>query len=165
MIGSVVEGVAGARSIELVRGVGRSIGHQEPSSRPHELVHHAEHEHADQHEYEGGHHLGERVQPALGVLLGPPRGHALLRGQAAGQRGEGQALGEGQLVQGLREGVGAHGAAGRCPQQGVFQVQGVEHAVPVERNVSPIEKIVNDNNWRDMYFTSLILKIKFWNGI
>lgn len=128
----MVEGVAGARPIELLRGVGRPIGHQQPSSRPHELVHHAEHEHADQHQYKGGHHLGERVQTALGVLLGPPRGHALLRGQAPGKRGKGQALGERQLVEGLREGVGAHGAAGCRPQEGVFQVQGVEHAVPVE---------------------------------
>lgn len=76
---SLVEGVTGARSIELLRGASRSIGHQQPSSRSHELVHHTEHQYAHENQDQSGDHLRERVQPAFRVLLRSPGWHALFR--------------------------------------------------------------------------------------
>ena len=111
--------------------------HQQHSSRTHELVDHPEDEDADEHEDEGRDNLGKGIHAALAVLLGPARpglSGALLGGEATCQRRERQALGERQLVQRLGQRVGADGAACRCAQQRILQVQRVEHAVPAQRD-------------------------------
>jgi hypothetical protein len=116
-------------------GTGRGIYHrwdvlkvptrryQQQTSRAHKLVDYAKNEDTDKHENQCGDDFGEGIHTTFAVLLRLPRSGlnaALLQGQATSQARKGQALGKSQLVQGLRERIGANRTSGGRPEQGVL---------------------------------------------